>query len=60
LVKVFALRESTSLGSIAKFKIQDLIDLYKKDWKSVIYGERIHVDEEGFQYKYVPKEKIIS
>jgi hypothetical protein len=26
----------------------------------VIYGERELEDEEGFQYKYVPKEAIIT
>lgn len=39
-----------------RFKVQDLIDEYQKEWKGVIYGERNIVDEEGFQYRYVPKE----
>jgi hypothetical protein len=39
--------------------VQDLIDEYQKEWKQVIYAERRVVDEEGFQYKYVPKETIV-
>lgn len=33
-----------------------MIDEYQKEWKGVIYGERKVVDDEGFQYRYVPKE----
>jgi hypothetical protein len=36
-----------------------LIDEYQKEWKCVIYGERNMVDNEGFHYKYVPKDAII-
>jgi len=36
-----------------------LIDEYQKEWKSVFFGERKMVDEEGFQYRYVPKETIV-
>lgn len=36
-----------------------MIDEYQKEWRGIIYGERSIVDEEGFHYKYVPKEKII-
>lgn len=55
LSTIFPYRHSAELSSRVRFKIQDLIDEYEKDWKAVIYGERKGVDEEGFQYKYVPK-----
>ena len=58
LSKLFPFRNSPELSSRIRFKIQDLIDEYEKDWKQVIYGERKVVDEEGFQYKYVPKVAI--
>lgn len=29
-------------------------------WKDVIYEQRMMVDAEGFQYKYVPKDNIIT
>lgn len=58
LGKLFPYRQSPLLSSRVRFKIQDLIDLYQKEWKAVIYGERKVVDDEGFEYKYVPKQQI--
>ena len=40
LQKLFALRQADVLSSRVRFMIQDLIDLYQRDWKEVIYGER--------------------
>lgn len=57
LARLFPYR-SSELSSRVRFKIQDLIDEYTRDWKHVIYGERHMVDEEGFNYKYVPKQQI--
>lgn len=58
--KIFSYRKSDLLSSRVRFKIQDLIDDYNKEWKTVIYGERQMTDAEGFQYKYVPKEAILT
>ena len=39
-----------------RFKIQDLIDNYEKDWKHEVYFNRRNtIDNEGFRKKYVPK-----
>lgn len=60
LAKLFSYRSKKELiSSRVCFKIQDLIDEYEKSWKGVIYGERNMVDDDGFQYKYVPKEQIL-
>jgi len=56
LSRIFAFRNTQDLSSRVRFRVQDLIDEYQKEWKGVIYGERNIVDEEGFQYRYVPKE----
>lgn len=34
------------------------MDVYNKELKHVIYGERNLVDSEGFQYKYIRKESL--
>lgn len=38
-----------------------MVDQYneKGSWKDVIHEERLMVDSEGFQYKYVPKDQIM-
>ncbi|MFS8159446.1 MAG: hypothetical protein ACMG6E_04375 [Candidatus Roizmanbacteria bacterium] len=36
------------------------MDVYNRDWKQTIYGDRQLEDEEGFKYRYVPKDSIIS
>ena len=56
LSRIFSFRNTQDLSSRVRFKVQDLIDEYQKEWKGVIYGERNIVDEEGFQYMYVPTE----
>lgn len=39
-----------------RFKVQDLIDRFEKDWKhEIFYHRRNDVDSDGFQKKYVPK-----
>ena len=43
-----------------RFKIQDLIDSYEKDWKFEIYHNKMAADNDGFQTKYVPKNSIIK
>jgi hypothetical protein len=59
LARLFPFRNvDGQLSSRVRFKIQDLIDEYTRDWKHVIYGERTMVDDEGFNYKYVPKQQI--
>jgi hypothetical protein len=53
--RLFPWRHAPELSSRVRFKVQDLIDEYHREWKKVIYGERKVIDEEGFQCKYVPK-----
>jgi hypothetical protein len=36
------------------------MDEYNKEWKQIIYGDRQLEDDEGFKYRYVPKDSIIS
>lgn len=36
------------------------MDEYNKDWKCVIYSDSHKVDADGFQYKYVPKDAILT
>jgi len=60
LQEIFKFRKNELLSSRVRFKIQDLVDLYNKNWKQVIIGERQFIDDEGFQYRYVPKDAIIN
>ncbi|CDW76846.1 eukaryotic translation initiation factor 4 gamma [Stylonychia lemnae] len=61
LQRLFSHRMSEHLSSRIRFKIQDLMDTYSQpgSWKEVIYQERLMIDSEGFQYKYVPKDHIL-
>jgi hypothetical protein len=53
---MFRERQNRKIESRVRFKIQDLIDKYEKDWKHEIYFKRRNaIDNEGFQKKYVPK-----
>ena len=53
---MFKERQNRKIESRVRFKIQDLIDNYEKDWKHEIYFKRRNaIDTEGFQKKYVPK-----
>ena len=36
------------------------MDAYNRDWKQIIYGDRQMEDDEGFKYRYVPKDALIS
>lgn len=39
-----------------RFKIQDLIDKFERDWKhEIFFLRRNETDSDGFQKKYVPK-----
>ena len=44
------------MESRVRFKIQDLIDKFERDWKhEIFFLRRNEIDSEGFQKKYVPK-----
>lgn len=34
--------------------------MYNSEWKKVIYGVKEVEDDEGFKYKYVPKDSLIT
>ena len=56
LQNMFRERTNTQVESRVRFKIQDLIDKFEKDWKhEIFYHRRNETDSEGFQKKYVPK-----
>ena len=58
---LFEERQNESLQSRIRFKIQDLIDAYNKDWRFVISESKNRVfDNEGFKQIYVPKDQILS
>jgi len=59
LQKLFTYRKADVISSRVRFKIQDLIDEYNKEWKKIILGEQLIIDEIGFQYKYIPKDSIV-
>jgi len=53
---MFKERTNTQIESRVRFKIQDLIDKFEKDWKhEIFFHRRNETDSEGFQKKYVPK-----
>jgi len=53
---MFKERQNRKFDSRVRFKIQDLIDNYEKDWKHEIYfARRNTIDHGGFEKKYVPK-----
>ena len=56
--KVFDYRQSELISSRVRFKVQDLIDDYERDWKKTMQEEKMLFDNEGFAYKYVPKETV--
>jgi hypothetical protein len=60
LQKLFSYRQSDILSQRVRFKIQDLIDEYDRQWRETVSQFRMLVDEDGFQMKYVPKDAIIS
>lgn len=58
---LFEHRQNTTLPSRIRFKIQDLIDAYNKDWRFVISEQKNRItDNEGFKQIYVQKDKILS
>ena len=64
LQTLFNMRNANDiLSSRVRFKIQDLIDVYQQQWRQVIIDSQINavqVDEDGCQYKYVPKDAIFE
>ena len=53
---MFKERTNTQVESRVRFKVQDLIDKFEKDWKhEIFFLRRNEVDSDGFQKKYVPK-----
>lgn len=61
LQKLFGNRQNKDLDTRIRFNIQDLMDVYEKDWKFEIYAQRSsQVDELGFSKKYVPKSTVMT
>jgi len=55
--KLFSHRHSETIQSRIRFKIQDLIDSYNKEWRFVIAETKSRAqDSEGFKQIYVPKD----
>jgi hypothetical protein len=58
---LFEQRKNEALQSRIRFKIQDLIDAYNKDWRFIISESKNRVfDNEGFKQIYVPKDQILT
>ena len=58
---LFEHRKSEQLESRIRFKIQDLIDAYNRDWRFVISEAKSRAqDNEGFKQIYVPKDQILT
>ncbi len=57
---MFSLRQSPLLTSRIKFKIQDLIDLYEKDWAVVLNSNKSVKVMGGQHYQYVRKDSEVS
>lgn len=56
LQSMFKERTNTQVESRVRFKIQDLIDKFERDWKhEIFFLRRNETDSDGFQKKYVPK-----
>jgi len=59
--RLFAQRQNEELQSRTRFKIQDVIDAYNKEWRYVIAESKNRAsDSEGFRQIYVPKDQILS
>lgn len=53
---MFRERTNTQVESRVRFKIQDLIDSFERDWKHEIFlCKRSEGDNDSFKKKYVPK-----
>ena len=53
---MFRERTNTQVESRVRFKIQDLIDAFERDWKHEIFLlKRSEDDNDSFKKKYVPK-----
>ena len=54
---LFDFRTDSSLDSRIRFKIQDIIDAYNKEWRHVVADQKNKTtDSEGFRSIYVPKD----
>lgn len=59
--RLFSFRQDEKLLSRIRFKIQDVIDSYNKDWRYVISEAKNRIqDAEGFKKIYVPKDQILT
>ena len=55
--KIFSYRQDEKLQSRIKFKIQDVIDSYNKEWRFIITETKNKMaDTEGFKKIYIPKD----
>ena len=55
--KLFTFRNDKDLTNRTKFKIQDVIDVYNKEWRYDIADAKSKVsDKEGFTHIYIPKD----
>lgn len=59
--KLFSYRQDDRLQSRIKFKVQDIIDSYNKEWRYTIADAKSRIsDSEGFNKIYVPKDRILT
>jgi hypothetical protein len=59
--KLFSFRQDEKLESRIRFRIQDVIDNYNKDWRHIVSEVKSRVqDSEGFKKIYVPKDQIFT
>lgn len=59
--KVLSFRNDESLESRIRFKIQDIIDSYNKEWRYVIAEAKSKIaDQDGFKKIYIPKDQILT
>lgn len=59
--KLFSYRHDEKLESRIRFKIQDIIDNYNKEWRYTITACKNKMqDAEGFNKIYVPKASILT
>lgn len=59
--KMFTYRQDDSLDSRIKFKIQDIIDAYNKEWRFIVADIKKRLaDSEGFKKIYIPKDQILT
>mmetsp|Transcript_11697 Transcript_11697/g.17745 ORF Transcript_11697/g.17745 Transcript_11697/m.17745 type:complete len:351 (-) Transcript_11697:38-1090(-) len=58
---LFAHRNNKELEARIRFLIQDVIDIYNKEWRHTIADiKNKHADSEGFKQVYIPKDQILT